>query len=118
MTKKLAKGTILYHGTRWQPSEPKWWGIGKFPNKVGEDGGVSFTLDCDATPKVKNAQVILEYELLMDIDAIDCKSKAEFYDILRSNNAAVCYTKKEEEVVISLDYLSTYLQFGTDWSGF
>jgi hypothetical protein len=116
--KLLKKGTPLYHGTRWVATTPKWWGIGKFPNKVGEDGGVSFTLDCDATPKVKNAQMILEYELLQDVEAIECDTKAQFYDILRSNGAAVCYTKQEQEVVIGLDYLPVYLQFSEEWMGF
>lgn len=114
---KLKKGTSLYHGTRYQNDQKQWWGIGKFPNKEGEDGGVSFTLDADATPKVKNANVILEYTLTRNVDAIECKSKGEFYQILKNDATSVCYTRHEQEVVIALAHLDHYLEFSEWWYG-
>jgi|SRR5580658_4954260 hypothetical protein len=118
--KELKKGTSLYHGTRWQTGSLEWWTNAEspFPNKVGEDGGISFTLDPDATPKVKNANMILEYTLAKDIAARECGSKGEFHAILQNDHLAVVYTKKEEEVVIHPDALGHYLEKQVDaWPG-
>jgi hypothetical protein len=119
--KKLEKGTSLYHGTRWQKGATKWWrdSSSPFPNKEGEDGGISFTLDPDATAKVKNANVILEYSLAKDVEARQCSSKGEFYKILQNDSLAVVYTEKEQEVVMTLQALPMYLdKFVTEWTGF
>ena len=106
MTKKIAKDADLYHGTRWKEGDPQWWLTGDgFPDKVGEDGGISFTLDKDASPKIKNAQVILFYK------AIECAKKGDFYKTLQANPDKVCYTKAEEEVVIGIKYLKTYIKY-------
>jgi hypothetical protein len=99
-TIRLAKGTSLFHGTRYEKGGPKWWegDDSPYPNRAGEDGGVSFTRDVDASPKTKNANVLLEYTLAWDLDAIHCASKGEFYKIFQNDSSAVCFTDHEQEV--------------------
>lgn len=108
----LSAGTTLYHGTRWRPGDVRWWeGSSPFPNQEGEDGGVSFTLHPDASPKTRNADVVLGYQLEWDVNAFHCSSKGEFYPLLKSNPENVCYASAEEEVVFSLEYVAEWLRF-------
>ena len=111
----LDSGTYLYHGTRWREGTPKWWGAGKYPNKEGEDGGISFTLRPEATPKVKNADVILVYQLTKQIPLLMCPTKGDFYKQLRRGSA--CYTPTEQEVVFQLADLASHLRFVQDYPG-
>jgi hypothetical protein len=109
--KQLKRGTRLYHGTIWREGDLIWWGSGKYPNKQGEDGGVSFTLNKNSSSKTRNAGIIIEYSLKDDTCVIHCEHKSKFSSILRLIPEAICYTKSEEEVVIGVNYQSEYLQY-------
>ncbi len=105
----LPSGTPLFHGTRWSGG-PKWWESG-LPNKQGEDGGISFALNPNATPKIKNAQYILEYKLRRDVRVTGCPSKGDFHAILSRNRQAVCYTPHETELVFHPSNLANCVEF-------
>jgi hypothetical protein len=107
---RLTKGTPLFHGTRWSTGNPKWWETST-PDKTGEDGGISFALDPAETPKIKNAQIILEYKLRKDIQVTGCPNKGAFHSILTKDNKAVCYTTKETEIVFHPNNLDSCVEF-------
>lgn len=108
----IPQGTLLFHGTRWQSGQVKWWeGRNPFPNRVDEDGGVSLTLDYGSTPKVRNAHVVLVYRATTTITAVHCASKAGFHAILSQRRADVCYTFLEREVKFRDGVLGRYLAF-------
>lgn len=103
-------GTSVYHGTQRREGEKEWWlGENPYPNKEGEDGGVSFTLNPNASPKTRKATVLLEYTVEWNIQAFHCERKGDFYDIFRENPEAICYTLAEEELVIPVNAVSTWL---------
>lgn len=106
----LKKGTPLFHGTRWVKNTQKWW-ENSMPNKTGEDGGISFALDPNQTPKIRNAQIILEYRLKKDVTVTGCRSKGDFYEILSQDSQAVCYAVHETELVIHPSNLSKCIEF-------
>jgi hypothetical protein len=116
---RLAQGTCLYHGTRWQEGEDEWWRrSGATPGRRDdEDGGVSFTLDPGSTPKVRNANVIIRYRLTRDVDAKHCSSKAQFHSELQSNGELACYAKAEQEVKIRTASLPGLVAFVDDFEG-
>lgn len=110
----LEKGTIIYHGTRWKQGQEKWWKTG-FPNKEGEDGGISFCLDDSSSPKITNAEVLIQYKLIKDLSYLVCKSKAEFYNVFSKQPQTIaCWTKTENELAIRLVVQGAYLQYHTD----
>jgi hypothetical protein len=112
----LPKGTRLYHGTRWHEGEKEWWKT-SFPGHEGEDGGISFTLDPKSTPKVKNAQIIIEYKLKQNTNVIYCKGKGDFKKILTGNPDSVCYTNAEREISIAPNKVATYLEYLDEYNG-
>lgn len=108
--KNFPEGTSFFHGTRWASGNPRWWESGSpFPNKEGEDGGISFTSDPDASPKTKNANVLLEYKLLWELDATYCASKGDFYSLVQKGN--VCCTDAEKEIVFPASSVADWLEF-------
>ena len=110
----LVKGTVIYHGTRWREGQIKWWEKG-FPNKEGEDGGVSYSLDDRSSPKIRMAQVVIQYKLIKDLDYLVCNSKADFYPTF-SNNPEIlaCWTRVENELSMRLMVQGVYLKYHTD----
>jgi hypothetical protein len=108
----VAKDTFLWHGARAEDgSERPWYASpDAFPNKIGEDGGTSFTLDYGATPKTRNAHIILQYKARHDFRALICASKGDFHHLLTSGTA-ICYTRVEEEVVFAQGQAQVNLKF-------
>jgi hypothetical protein len=115
-TLRLPRGTSLFHGTRWQEGEQEWWRTSTPGRKNDEDGGVSYTLVPETSPKVRNAHVILEYKLTRDVDVTVCKSKADFGRNLKSQDD-VCYTPAEQEVKIRVQDGSRLLTFSAAYDG-
>lgn|GEM_PF-5739732 len=116
---QLATGTYLYHGTRWQEGDNEWWTVsGATPGlRDDEDGGVSFTLDPRSTPKVRNASVIIRYQLTQSVNARHCRNKSEFQDELHRNRELVCYATTEQEIKIKKGSLARLIQYVDDFEG-
>lgn len=113
---RIKMATTVYHGTR---GELKWWeGSEPFPNRDDEDGGVSFTLDVEASPKTKNASWILDYEFIKDVEAIECRGKHEFYNNFRHDERAVQYAEAEKEIKIASRNCVNVLRFVDAWKNF
>lgn len=74
----IPKGTHLFHGTRWNKKDARWWETSYPGTRNDEDGGVSFAIDPKETPKISNASVILRYTLNQDTKVIYKSSKAGF----------------------------------------
>lgn len=115
--KIMSKNSVIYHGTKWEPSEPKWWRgtSNPYPNKVGEDGGISYSLDKYSSPKLRNAKVVVEYELTKDLPYIECSHKCEFRRVLNDNPTVLAvWTKHENELVIRNIVQGACLKYKTD----
>ena len=105
----IPKDTALFHGTK---SDTKWWETSNpYPNKDGEDGGVSFALDPDATSKIRTAEWVLCYKAKIDFIATKHASKSTFYSYLNAHKTECCYTTTETELVMKAAQCSTYLTF-------
>lgn len=111
----IPKGHLLFHGTRWQEGTQRWWET-SMPNRVDEDGGISFTLDPSSTPKVINAQIVIAFRATRLIKARVCKSKGEFYQLLNSTED-VCYARHEQEVKFRTSVTENYLRFDRAYRG-
>jgi hypothetical protein len=114
---QLPSGTRLYHGTRWRKGEPKWW-KNDIPNREDkDDGGVAFTRDPSSTPKVRNAQIIIQYVLKQNVNVILCRTKGEFRAILLANPDAVVYAPAEQEVRFNIAYARRVLKYQSEYQG-
>lgn len=107
-THTFVKGTQLFHGTK---GDKQWWLEDPFPNKEGEDGGLSFTLDPNASPKTRNATMLLVYAFNEDVKAEVHDTKGSFRKSLQADSSAVCHTAAEAEVVMSRDAAEFFLDF-------
>lgn len=108
----IKKGSLVYHGTRWQQGQEKWW-VNDFPRvEDKDDGGICYCLDNKSSPKIKIAQVLITFEVIHDIRAKICKNKGQFQHALRDNDAA--WTHAENELRINLDRQHLYLKYKTD----
>jgi hypothetical protein len=111
----IPRGTRVYHGTPYRSSE--WWKTSAPGLKNDEDGGVSFTLVPSSTPKVRNHDVIVEYEFKRDAIASVCASKAAFHGILTSGSKQIGYTAAEQEIKIRMQDGSYYLAYRDEYDG-
>jgi hypothetical protein len=109
--RSLPRGTYLYHGTPWKKGDKQWWGKGQYPKNEGEDGGISYTLDPSATPKIrfKNCPVLV-YRTTGVVPLTACPSKSQFLAQF-GQRAAACYTPTEREVSFRKATMPGYLEY-------
>jgi len=117
MVGQLKAGTYLFHGTRWKSGQDKWW-LKSIPNSIDkDDGGVCFTRDPSSTPKVRNADIIIQYVLNRTVKVVICRQKGEFKAILEKDPNAVVYAPAEQEVRFNLPYAQSVLKYDTVYEG-
>lgn len=110
----LERGRLIYHGTRWHDPQEKWWRrANNFPDRIGEDGGISYSLDLESSSKIRRAQVVITYRVTQDLDYVECRNKGEFFDKLKEGHNAV-WTEAENELVIKVNQQVRYLEFLRD----